>query len=143
MTQTEFILLYHDAVYQIVSGSLKGNKTKIKAIHIPERLIESAGGKLIQFEEIKAELTPIADITEEQAAWFFKTYWGSTRIMRGDLNQVVVASKESFMHIVNGAWYISGDLVETNRLLKEMRKYHVDVDDAIAKGFAINKTINL
>jgi hypothetical protein len=139
MTQTQFILLYHDAVYQIVSGSLKGNKTKIAEIYLDKQLIQSVGGKMLMMSEIKAELRSVEDITDEEAVWFFKLYWGSTKIMRGDSKEVVTASKESFMHIVNGAWYISGDFEEMAKLHHEMRRYGIDVDGAIENGFAVNK----
>lgn len=139
MTQNEFITLYHDAVYQVVEGKLKGNKTKIAEIFLDKEMVQSVGGTVFMMRELKAELRTIDQITEDEARWFFKLYWNSTRIMRGDTNSVVEASKESFMHIINGAWYISGDFYEMGKLHQEMRRYHIDVDKAIEQGFAIKK----
>ena len=139
MTHIEFILLYYDAVYQIVDGKpeLIGKKTKIQSIDIPTQSITSVGGIIFPINVLRAELRSIEDITDEQAIYFFKTYWGGYKMMRGDTNTVVEASKETFMHIIKGAWYISGDFEEMNRLLHTMRRYHIDVDNAKELGYVI------
>lgn len=137
MTHIEFIMLNYDAVYEIIDGPNQGKQTMISSIDIPTRTITSKGGTVFPIEVLRAKLRSIDEMTEKEAIWFFNLYWGSTKMMRGDTNSVVEASKETFMHIIKGAWYISGDFFEMNKLHQEMRRYHIDIDKGKENNWAV------